>query len=74
VLVIDRIEFEVVYQALQIRHFDYRNAIIPQRFAKALDEAVQVGYMGEHIVGVDNVGASTFGDELPRQINREKRF
>src|SRR4051812_21142728 len=73
-LVIDRIEFKVVNQTLEIRHFDYGNAVILQGLPNALDEAVQVGHMSEHIVGVDNVGAVTFANKLPCQLEGEERL
>ena len=57
VLVVDRVELAVVEHVLDVRHLDHRHAVRLQQRPDAGDEAVQIGDVGEHVVGVEDVGA-----------------
>ena len=54
-LVVDGVELAVVHQVTHVRHLDDRGAVVGDQNSDALDEAVQVGDMGHHVVGDEHV-------------------
>ena len=65
-LVIDGVEFAMVDQRFQIGRFDHRHAIILQQRGDPGDEAVGIGYVGQHVVAMDDIGLDAPGGQLFR--------
>ena len=72
VLMVDRVELAVVDQIDQIGHLQDRDAVLFEQGGDALDQAVQVGHVGEHVVGEDHVGAPALGLEPGRELAAEE--
>ncbi len=72
VLVIDRIEFDMLHQRQQVRHFEHCDAVILQDVTNAANEAIGVLYMRQDVVAVDDVGAAVFLRHLLRQLLGEE--
>src|SRR6478752_2609306 len=56
VLMVDRVELQLVDKIVQIRRFDDGNAPGFEQPLDAAGESIGIGNMGEDIVGVDDVG------------------
>ena len=59
-LVVDRVEFDVVNQILEVWALDNGNAARLEHLAEAGNDSVQIGHMGQDIVGVDDVRSTAF--------------
>ncbi len=55
-LVVDRVELELVDEVLQVRELDGEHPVRLQHPSQALDEVVQPGNVAEDVVGDDEVG------------------
>ena len=73
VLVINGVELAVLDQVANIRRFDDCHTIILEQNANAFDEAVEIGYVGEHIVSNDHVGALALCAQLLCETLGEER-
>ncbi len=72
---IDGVEFAVIDQIDHVRRFDHGHAIVGKDGADALDETVEVGDMGQDVVGQEEVGSGRMvGAQFLRQSQREVRF
>ena len=60
---VDRVELVVLDQAQQVRHLDGHHALRGKQDLHAADEVVEVGNVGHHVVGRDQVGAAALGRE-----------
>ena len=56
-LVIDRVELHIVDQVQQMREFDREHAVGLEQDRGAGDEIVDVGHMGQHVLGGEEIGA-----------------
>ena len=56
VLVIDRVEFDVLDQVLDVRRFDHHHPVVLEQRPKALHHAVEIGHVCQHIVRMNHVG------------------
>ena len=72
VLMVDRVELAVVDQIDQIGHLQDRDAVLFEQGRDALDQAVEVGDVGQHVVGDDHVGAPALGLEPGRDLATEE--
>ncbi len=64
---VDRVELAVVDQVLHVRRLDDGDAVVLQQRRDARDDAVEVGDVGQHVVGVNDVGALAVRRELLRR-------
>ena len=70
---IDRVELDVVDEVLDVRDLEDGHAIVAQHGPEAAHEAFEIGDMGQHVVGVNDGGATPSGDERVREGRAEKR-
>ena|SRR5438105_3611667 len=68
VFVIDSVEFAALNHLLDVRDLDDSYAIILQDNPQTLDYPIQIGYMGQNIVRVNDVSSPILGNEFPCQI------
>lgn len=73
-LVIDRVELQPVDHVAQRWHLDDRFAVVLEEQPYAVEHAVEIGHVGEDVVGVDNVGAAAMGGQPRREIAAEELF
>lgn len=55
VFVIDCVELAMLDQRLDIGHLDHRNTIFLEETGYPSDKAICVGYVGEYVVGMNDV-------------------
>ncbi len=72
VLVVDRVQLVLVDQPHQVRELDGDDAARREQHLHAADEVVEVGHVGEHVVGGDQVGLAALG-EPRRGLDAEER-
>ena len=72
VLVVDGVELAMLDQVADVGELEDPNAIVLEQDFDAIDEAVGVGDMREHIVADDHVGALAFVAELGGQVLAEE--
>ena len=72
VLVIDRVELDVVDQFLEIRSFNDHDAVRFEQRLKSRDDSVQIGDVGEDVVGVNDICQFALRRELLRQVATEE--
>ena len=65
VLVVDRVELELVDQVAHVRGLDDRDAVVGEDRGDPFDDAVHVGNVGEHVVRVQHRGAPALRPQLP---------
>ena len=73
-LVIDRIELIFLYQLQQMRELESSDAGRIEQHREAGDEIVNVGHMGENVVGRHQIGAPASYREFAGQIDTEETF
>ncbi len=66
-LVVDRVELGLVDQVLDVRHLDHGHARLLEHDPQSLDESVEVGHVGQHVVRVDDVGQLAAVGQFERQ-------
>ncbi len=71
-LVVDRVEFIIVDQGLDVGTLDHGHACVLQQRRHSGDKAVRIGDMRQHVVRDDEVGLLSLGAQLPGQIETEK--
>ena len=64
VLVVDGVELAVVDQVAHVGKLDDRHAVGLEQGGDAGHETVGVGHVGQHVVGVDDVGLLALGGQL----------
>ena len=72
VLVIDRVELDVIDQLLEVRSFDDDDAVRFQNRLETRDDSVQIGDVGENVVGVNDICPFTVSRELLGEITAEE--
>ncbi len=72
VLVVDRVELGVFDEVADVGVLHRHDAVVGQEDGHALDEAVEIGDVGHHVVGDDHVGGPPFVAELLRQLGAEE--
>ncbi len=72
VLVVDRVELALGDHVAHVRRLEDRHAIVGQQQLEAADEAVEVGNVGEHVVGVHHRGALALGAQTPSHLVAEE--
>ena len=73
VLVIDRVEFDVVDQVLDVRRFDHHDPVVLEQRPKSLHHAVEIGHVCQDIVRMNHVGplasvSQTLGDGCLKKL------
>ncbi len=63
-LVIDGVELALLDQVDDVRRLDDGHACGLQQGSDAVDEAVQIGHVGEHIVSQEDIGLLALGGQL----------
>ena len=71
-LVVNRIKFTMIHQIHHRRRFDHRHAIILEDGVDGGDKAIQVGHMGQHIIGQEDISPFTRFSQLGCQFTAEK--
>ena len=69
---VDRVELVLVDQAQQVRELDRDDAVGREQDPEARDEVVQVGNLGEHVVGGDHVRAPALGGQRSWRARRRR--
>ena len=71
-LVVDRVELELLDQSDEMRHLDRRHPVRCEHDLDARDEVVQLRNLREHVVRDDEVGAATFRHERGGELRVEE--
>ena len=72
VLVVDGVELVAVHQPGQVGELDRDHPAGGEQQLDAGHEVVQVGHLGEHVVGRDQVGPAALGGQLAGQLDAEE--
>ncbi len=72
VLVVDRVELDLVDELPDVRNLDHGDAVRLQEPGDALDEPVEIGNVRENVVCVDDVCTSPLVDETRGQLATEE--
>ena len=67
-LVVDGVELALLDQVDNVRRLDHGHTRGLQQGSDAVDEAVQIGHMREHIVGQEDIRFLALGGQLFRQL------
>src|SRR5712691_8053304 len=71
---VDRVELYLVDHIEQVGNFDDCLAVLLEQGTNSAEHPVEVLHMGQHIVGMDDIGAPTFRGQAPRKLAPEKLF
>src|SRR6267378_4695036 len=71
-LVIDGVELVLTHQLQEMRKLEGRNPIRCQEISEATDEVIDIGHMGDHIVGDDQICAPAVFHQLSSQQSSEE--
>ena len=72
VLVVDRVELEAFDQLAHVRHLDLGDPVVGEDGRDALDEPVEIGDVGEHVVRDDHVGSLPLGRQTVGDVDAEE--
>ncbi len=72
VLVVDRVELDVIDEVAHVRVLDHDDAVVGEERGDAGHHVVEAGNVGHDVVGDDDVGALALGDELGRELGTEE--
>ncbi len=72
VLVVDRVELDLFEQVEHVGELDGRDSLGLEHEADALDEVVEVGHVGQHVVADHEIGSHPVGDDLVRRVHAEE--
>ena len=72
VLVVDRVELEAFDQLAHVRHLDLGDPVVGEDGRDALDEPVEIGDVGEHVVRDHHVGSLPLRRQTVRDVDAEE--
>src|SRR5690348_2579011 len=73
VLVVDSIELAMVDQRLDVRRLNHGYPVLFENARDCGDETIDIRYVGQNVIGVNNVGANAMRTQSFGEVAREER-